>query len=144
MEKQQCEHTWFDNVLDRTCICEKCGLNYSEFEAPQEKKGWDLEDFIKSTPIWYNALPKEYRDKGCIICGVIPKNIKEVAEKIAQVENEAYIKGYRDGLNQVQVVEEKTRKEEREKVLKKIKEIFSSYISMGMDIEAQDLKNIKE
>ena len=47
-----------------------------------------IKEFIKETPIWYKGLPKEFHNKPCIICGIIPGSLLKLSRALTQQKQE--------------------------------------------------------
>ena len=60
-KRKVCEHNWFDNSLDNSCVCEKCGINYKEFITNA-----NLRSLKQTDTSSLQVLLKEFRLK-CVI-----------------------------------------------------------------------------
>ena len=48
MDKEKCEHNWFDDSLRKETHCEKCGITYNDYLYEEERK--QSEKFLPQKP----------------------------------------------------------------------------------------------
>ena len=73
---KECEHIWFDNMLEKTCICEKCNMNYTEFQEQEEKRE------MKKEGLRCDDCDCKYQGKSGLIQLCLRCNIHSEIEKI--------------------------------------------------------------
>lgn len=52
-------------------------------EYPAEDAKETIADFVNATPNWYEEIPEEKREHLCILCGISPDKMLELAQAIA-------------------------------------------------------------